>query len=213
MVVLTFVSGVVDAASILTLGQVFVANMTGNVVFLGFGLAGAPGFGTLGTVVALAGFALGAVTGGGLIDRSAGRLLALVRDAMAAQAVLLAGCVVLLLTLDLARSRVSVLVVAAIAAVAMGVQSATARRIAVPDMTTSVVTMTLAAIAADHLHGGTGSVLRRTAVLGSLMLGAVAGALLVLAAGGAAAFGLAVLLVAAVSVIAGVGARRQDRVG
>ena len=35
--------GVVDAVSILSLGRVFVANMTGNVVFVGFALAGASG--------------------------------------------------------------------------------------------------------------------------------------------------------------------------
>ena len=43
MVALTFVTGVVDAASYLKLGHVFVANMTGNIVFLGFALAGASG--------------------------------------------------------------------------------------------------------------------------------------------------------------------------
>jgi uncharacterized protein DUF1275 len=36
MLVLTVVTGVVDAVSILSLGRVFVANMTGNVVFVGF---------------------------------------------------------------------------------------------------------------------------------------------------------------------------------
>ena len=37
------VTGLVDAFSYLVLGHVFVANMTGNVVFLGFAIAGAPG--------------------------------------------------------------------------------------------------------------------------------------------------------------------------
>ena len=41
---LTVVTGLVDAVSVLSLGRVFVANMTGNVVFVGFALAGAPGF-------------------------------------------------------------------------------------------------------------------------------------------------------------------------
>src|SRR5437867_4505398 len=36
---LTVVTGLVDAFSYLVLGRVFVANMTGNVVFLGFALA------------------------------------------------------------------------------------------------------------------------------------------------------------------------------
>ena len=43
LLILTAVSGVVDAVSILSLGRVFVANMTGNVVFVGFAIAGAPG--------------------------------------------------------------------------------------------------------------------------------------------------------------------------
>ena len=40
LVGLTAVTGLVDAVSYLALGHVFTANMTGNVVFLGFALAG-----------------------------------------------------------------------------------------------------------------------------------------------------------------------------
>ena len=43
LLALTLVTGLVDATSYLKLGHVFVANMTGNVVFLGFGIAGAGG--------------------------------------------------------------------------------------------------------------------------------------------------------------------------
>ena len=38
---MTVVTGLVDAVSYLTLGHVFAANMTGNVAFLSFALAGA----------------------------------------------------------------------------------------------------------------------------------------------------------------------------
>jgi uncharacterized membrane protein YoaK (UPF0700 family) len=41
---MTAVTGVVDAVSFLALGHVFTANMTGNIVFLGFALAGARRF-------------------------------------------------------------------------------------------------------------------------------------------------------------------------
>lgn len=41
---LTAVTGVVDAISILALGRVFVANMTGNIVFIGLAIAHAPAF-------------------------------------------------------------------------------------------------------------------------------------------------------------------------
>lgn len=43
LVALTLATGLVDAVSFLGLGQVFVANQTGNVVFLAFALAGASG--------------------------------------------------------------------------------------------------------------------------------------------------------------------------
>lgn len=44
MVLMTFIAGLVDALSYLALGHVFVANVTGNIVFLGFALAHAQGF-------------------------------------------------------------------------------------------------------------------------------------------------------------------------
>jgi uncharacterized membrane protein YoaK (UPF0700 family) len=61
---LTLVTGLVDAFSYLALGHIFVANMTGNVVFLGFALAGAPGFSIASSLVALACFGVGALLGG-----------------------------------------------------------------------------------------------------------------------------------------------------
>ena len=39
LLLLTFATGLVDAVSVLELGHVFVANMTGNVIFLGLWLA------------------------------------------------------------------------------------------------------------------------------------------------------------------------------
>ena len=54
---MTLVTGLVDAFSYLALGHVFVANMTGNVVFLGFALAGVPGFSVLASLAAVASFA------------------------------------------------------------------------------------------------------------------------------------------------------------
>src|ERR1700694_5742345 len=66
LVVLTMVTGLVDAVSYLTLGHVFVANMTGNVVFLGFAVAGATDFSIPASVVAVGAFLVGALTGGRL---------------------------------------------------------------------------------------------------------------------------------------------------
>src|SRR5215470_16044604 len=62
----TVVTGLVDAVSFLGLGRVFTANMTGNVVFLGFAAAGAPGLSIARSLTSLGAFAAGAVIGGRL---------------------------------------------------------------------------------------------------------------------------------------------------
>src|SRR5262249_53566474 len=61
---LTAITGVVDAVCYLAAGHVFVANMTGNVVLLGFAAGGAPRFSIWRTAVALLAFLAGAVCGG-----------------------------------------------------------------------------------------------------------------------------------------------------
>ena len=71
MILLTIVTGIVDAVAYLKLGHVFVANMTGNVVFLGFAAAGASGLSVAGSLLALACFLPGGVAAGRLAARSA----------------------------------------------------------------------------------------------------------------------------------------------
>ena len=98
LLVLTAATGVIDAVSLLALGRVFVANMTGNVVFLGMALAGAPGFSLAASVAALAGFLLGAFAGGGVLRRRGGHRGRLLRDVGAAELVLVAAALVLTAT-------------------------------------------------------------------------------------------------------------------
>ena len=69
LITLTVCSGVVDAISILALGRVFVATMTGNVIFLGFALAGEETLSISASLTALGSFLVGAVTGGRLAAR------------------------------------------------------------------------------------------------------------------------------------------------
>src|ERR1700686_1174145 len=95
LIVMTFVTGLVDAFSYLVLGHVFVANMTGNVVFLGFALAGAPGFSIAASCTALAVFVVGAFVGGWLGHRFSTSRVRLLSTATALQAVLVAAAVVL----------------------------------------------------------------------------------------------------------------------
>ena len=206
---LTILTGLVDAVSILSLGRVFVANMTGNVVFIGFALAGAPGFSLAASVSALVGFLVGAGFGGHLVTlwRShRGRLL-------------LAGSSVELVCVSVALVIVAVApthlphglqdATAAVLGAALGTQNAVVRGLAVPDLTTTVLTMTLTGLVADVRSGFGPASLRRLLAVVTMFGGALLGATLVLKVSPTAALGLAVGLLVAVVVGAGVLSRGE----
>src|SRR5579872_3157349 len=94
LLALTFTTGLVDAVSYLALGHVFTANMTGNVVLLGFGIAGSGGLPVLAPVVSLLAFVLGAGAGGMLVKRIGAHAVLLAR-ALAIEIALLAGAALL----------------------------------------------------------------------------------------------------------------------
>lgn len=205
LLLLTTATGLVDAVSILGLGRVFVANMTGNIVFLGFAIAGAPGFSLLASLAALLGFLVGAFVGGSLVRRFGahrGRLLGI---ATAVEVGLVLVAVVLAAVLVLGDVAASVL--AALLAVAMGIQNSAARRLAVPDLTTTVLTMTLTGIAADVRRSGAATVVRRVLAVLTMFAGAGAGALLVAHLGLAWALAPALLLLGVVAVVATLASR------
>lgn len=196
---LTIVTGIVDATSYLTFGHVFVANMTGNVVFLGFAFAGAGGFSIPTSLVAIAAFLLGSTLGGRIAARSPQRERLMVA-ASAGETAFLAGALVLSLLTGTHIDTASRYCLIALLAIAMGVQNAAARKAAVSDLTTTVLTLTLTGVAADSsLLGGPGSRSgRRILSVLAMLLGALVGALLVLKLDTAAPLGLATALLAVV---------------
>ena len=199
----------VDAASFLGLGHVFVANMTGNVVFLGFAVAGSVDFSLPALFAALIGFLGGALAGGRLgvkVGAHRGLLVAL-----ALQLELLVVGVALVFaigTTGYQQPPVQAGLVVLLA-LAMGVQNATARRLGVADLTTTVLTLTLTGLAAD---GSTRKeerprAKRRLAATGAMFLGAAIGGLLQLR------FGIVGPLVLALALLIadGVAAYRASR--
>ncbi|WUH94850.1 DUF1275 domain-containing protein [Streptomyces sp. NBC_00433] len=201
LLALTLVTGLVDAFSYLVLGHVFVANMTGNVVFLGFSLAGASGFSVTASVLALAAFAVGALSGGRLAHAMPGHRGRLLLAVTTAQTALVVLAWVLASVADLpARGgwRAALIIVMALA---MGGQNAVVRRLAVPELTTTVLTMTITGMASDsRLAGGSGSkVGSRMLSAAALFLGALAGAALVGHAGRELPLPAAAAVLAAVS--------------
>jgi uncharacterized membrane protein YoaK (UPF0700 family) len=205
LLLLTLVTGLVDAVSILALGRVFVANMTGNIVFLGFAVVGAPGFSLAASLFALAGFLVGAAGGGGLSTRVAhrGRLL----TACAAGEFVLFGVGALLLAIVSSHNAATHNAVAALLAIAMGAQNAVVRKLAVPDLTTTVLTMTLTGIAADARKSGPAVVVRRLLAVAVMFGGAAVGALIVLHSDPGIAVAVACAVAFAVAVSAALASR------
>ena len=186
---LTLVTGLVDAACYLGLGRVFTANMTGNVVLLAFGATGAQGLPVLAPTVSLVVFLVGAAAGGrlasSLVGPAGAEVPASVRRrwvtiTLLLELVLVAVAGVVALGLPVGGGGARRYVVIGLLAAGLGLQNATVRRLAVPDVTTTVLTLTLTGLAADSwLAGGhsprTG---RRVAAVGLMAAGALAGALL-----------------------------------
>jgi uncharacterized membrane protein YoaK (UPF0700 family) len=195
LLVLTFTTGLVDAVSYLALGRVFTANMTGNVVLLGFGIAGSGGLPVVAPIVSLAAFLIGAGAGGALVRRMAGRHPVLVARALAIEVSLLVIAAVVGGAPPGQPRHPTADPLIVLMASAMGVRNATVRHIAVPDLTTTVLTMTLTGFAADsRLAGGSGNgSLRRISAVLAMLVGAIAGALL-LKASVFAPLGLAAVL-------------------
>lgn len=182
---LTVVSGFVDAVSYLGLGHVFTANMTGNVVLLGFAAAGAPGFSIAASLASLGSFLVGAAAAGRVTLQVTSRRQWLL-IAMAVEG-LLAGAAagVSAVHSGVVSSGSGRYTIIAVLAFAMGVRNSTIRRLAVPDITTTVLTMTLTGLAADSsLAGGSNpKVARRTTAVAAMLIGAVSGAALYLHTG------------------------------
>ena len=179
LLVLTFATGLIDATTVLGLGRVFVANMTGNVVFVGLALSRVPGFSSTLTVTSLVGFIAGAFLAGSLVRRAGFTRAGALRTTCSIQVVLIGLAAGLCVPHPHHLARSTQIAAIALLAVAMGIQNSTTRHLAVPGLATNVLTTTLTSIAAEHGHMSTLQAVRRIASVLSLLLGAVLGAELV----------------------------------
>lgn len=211
LLLLTFITGLVDAFSYLLLGRVLVANMTGNVVFLGFALADAPGFLWWASLLAIGTFLVGALIGGRLgLARGSHRGRHLLW-ATGAETVLVATGLALSVLLDRPYGGWAVVAFVAVLGIALGLQNATARTLAVPDLTTTVLTLTITGIASDSkAAGGSDSKLgRRVVPIVTMFLGGVVGATLTLHGHGSIDLAIATAVLLAVVMAASQAARTE----
>ncbi len=178
---LTVVAGLVDAVSFLALGRVFTANMTGNVVLLAFAVAGAEGLSVPRSVTALVAFVLGALIGGRIATTmSTSPRYRWTSTAFGIEAALLLAATAVASGYGSGFSTVAtgVYSVIVLSGLAMGVRNATVRKLGVPDLTTTVLTLTITGLAADSTLGGGSNPgwTRRAAAVAAMFAGAVLGA-------------------------------------
>lgn len=178
---MTAVTGLIDAISFLSLGSVFTANMTGNILILAFAAARTSGLWVARSSTALVAFGIGAILGGRIMARASADS----RFRFAVQAFLLEVLLLLAATFcsigyrgDLLEHSMQPLVLIALTGLAMGARNAAVRKLAIPDMTTTVLTLTVTGIAADSslAKGNNPRLARRVGSVLAIFLGAAIGA-------------------------------------
>jgi uncharacterized membrane protein YoaK (UPF0700 family) len=183
LVGITAATGIVDAVSFLALGHVFTENTTGNVVFLGFAIAGAKDLSVARSSTALVAFMLGAALGGRMSTQMSSRPVhRWVSSAFGVDAFFLFAAAVASLGLagSYGGNGVTLYAVTGLMAVGMGFRNATVRKLGMPDLTTTVLTQTITGLAADSsLAGGSNPRWqRRCASVLAMFGGAIIGGLM-----------------------------------
>jgi uncharacterized membrane protein YoaK (UPF0700 family) len=210
LLLLTFATGIVDAISVLVLGHVFVANMTGNVIFLGFWFVPHSGVDMTAAVVAFASFVAGTVLGGRLarhIDNEVRRWLTV---SLGLEVIVLVTLSILAGTGVLNYHDNTKLILTAGLALTFGSQNAMARQFGIQELSTTVLTSTIVGLGFDsRLAGGTGHREKlRYSVVVTMCAGAVVGATLTRVTV-APVIGLAAAVVAVAAAIFWFGPRRR----
>jgi uncharacterized membrane protein YoaK (UPF0700 family) len=201
LLALTALAGIVDATSILALKHVFVATMTGNVVFIGLGLSGAPRFSVWASGLALLSFFLGVLLGARACRLSGGHRGLALRNDTIVKTVLAVPVTVIAIAAGDPLGNTARVVITVLLAVSMGSQLALVRHLKVPDMPTVVLTLTMTAALTERGGGRNDpAVLRRVVAVLVFVLGVVVGGLLVRLVSVGAALALGLVIIVAVGV-------------
>jgi uncharacterized membrane protein YoaK (UPF0700 family) len=190
---------VIDADSYLALDRVFTGNMTGNVLFIGFALVGVAGIPFFNNLIALFGFVTGSIVGGRIVGGGHAKGLPTVSAVLLLSGGLLGLVIATTWTVVGHLDQPLLLVLTFLLAAVMGSQVSAVKPIGNSDVTTIVVTNTLANLARDSkLAGGVGErwAPRLLAIL-AMGAGAALGALVIRLSDGSIALYCAMILYAA----------------
>jgi uncharacterized membrane protein YoaK (UPF0700 family) len=206
LLMLTFVTGIIDAVSFLALGQVFAAMQTGNVIFLGLGVAGADGAPVAAPLIALTAFVIGGGIAAGL---ARSRAVDAAGPAMTAEVALLVTAAIVLAASDVRPGDAAAYATIGLLSLAMGLRNTIVRGFGGPNLATTVLNLTLTALTSPApLSIASGDDLsQRAAAFVAILAGAVSGALLLQASPA-----LAIATAAAITFAAGLAHLRLQAV-
>ena len=206
LLALTFAAGCGDALSYLGLSHVFTANMTGNAVLLGLAIGQTQELQIAHSTAAIVGFVGGVVMATKLVGPPRDRV---VWSSRITFALVLEFVVLLAFAVGWFRgprtTLYGLLVMIVLSGLAMGIQSAVARRLAVPGISTTYITGTITTLVAEltSVSGAVGERRRMTAVIGALVAGAITGGLMLTHARTVAGFVPALVVAAVLVAVAG----------
>jgi len=178
LLLLTFATGLADAISILVLGHVFVANMTGNVIFLGFWLAPKSSIDLTAVAVALPTFVCATIFSGRLSRHFGDRTRRWITTVLTTEIALLTMLAILAGVGVLQYRDNTKLIIIGVLAVTFGLQHSSARQFGIQELSTTVLTSTIVSLGLDsRLAGGTGAREKlRLSVVFTMCAGALVGA-------------------------------------
>lgn len=203
LLAMTVLAGVVDATSILGLGNVFVATMSGNFIFLGLAVAGAGGFAVATSAIAIGSFAVGSMVGARAYRAGGAHRGRGLRNVLTVKLTLAAGVTLTAILTDGHFSVGERDLVVVLLAMSMGAQLAAIRSLKIADLPTVAVTMTISGVFTDRGDGWHDpAVLRRLVAVLAFTTGAVSGGLLVRFVSVTAALGLGLLIIVGVAITA-----------
>jgi uncharacterized membrane protein YoaK (UPF0700 family) len=182
LLLLILSSGAVDAICFLGLGKVFTAFMTGNFVFLGLRIGGAPGPHTVSVIVSMCAFAAGVLLATRIVSPAPRSDVWPRRVTLALGVTLVAQTAFAALWLSVGghASLTATFVLLGISGLGMGFQTAAVFSLGIQGVFTTAATATFTVLSGDSAHWSNTEPERHrlAALLIALTLGAVAGGLL-----------------------------------
>jgi uncharacterized membrane protein YoaK (UPF0700 family) len=180
MYALTFTTGLIDAVTILGLGDIFASLMTGNVVFIGLGLGGFEDVSPLRSLFAIITFIGGAILGGfaskKLSNKKVGGWLVIISLAEVVLLLLASWSVWNIGPNDtLAPTSIRLMIAISMTSFAMGVRNSTIQKLSIADLKVTVLTLGISGLGSDFGSGKSDIKKQTRRIISILMIGTGAG--------------------------------------